>query len=210
MLLQFQQYTSSTPTYPTYTTETLASGAKKTITFTVSQSGGTEDDNNVKLTINSYEAYTGQPMESDVVYCNFMATIGPDLTTTLKVHVQDAASNLPVPAMQMSVQYPPSNGQTLTAFTDTNGNADVTLSTSGGGGYDGQVYIVTTATPDYPAQYVTATVHPGPNEVTITLNANTPPGFDWTWILLIVVVIVVIVLIATAIALSGGKRRKRK
>ena len=97
----------------------------------------------------------------------------------------------------------------------------MTVSDAGGGGYNGQVQITAEAiapsasNPNgYPAQYVTATVKPGPNSVTITMG-STPTkkstGLPWTLIFVIAVLIIAVIAVVAvlAYAMKHGKKRRR-
>ncbi|MGA3110483.1 MAG: hypothetical protein ABSE15_00440 [Candidatus Bathyarchaeia archaeon] len=209
--------------YPSQTTETLAPGATQTIEFTVAQAGGSQPDgtaaNPIAINIDSYETYSGTLMEHDTVYCTFAATVGSSLTTTLSIHVQDnSTAHSPIVAEALNLEWPPSNGQTLTAYTDSDGNAVVTLSTSAGGGYSGQVQIdaaaiaATAKTPAYPAQYITDTVNPGPNSLTITMG-STPNKAGTNWILIAIIIGLIAAVIAVvavlAYAMKHAKKRRR-
>ena len=85
--------------YPVEDTETLAPGATETIYFTVSQSGGTTEDDNVTITIDSYETYTGSLQASGTVTCNFLPTISTPSPTTTTSPPQNENTWLPLLAV---------------------------------------------------------------------------------------------------------------
>ena len=197
--------------YPIQTTETLAPGESKTVLFTVSQSGGTTTDSNVQLTINSYETYTGTQKHSDTVSCNLLPTVGVT-STTLNLLVQDnSKAHVPIEGLQLMVQYPPSTGQTKTAFTDSNGMVTVDVSTPAGGGYVGQLTITTEDTMTYDQAYVTTTVHNGQNNVIVTVHIKgTALPFDWMMILLVIAIVAIIVVVGGLGYYLVKKRRRRR
>jgi hypothetical protein len=210
---------------PTSDTETMASGATQTIDFTVSQGGGSTTDgtaaNPIAITINSYDVDTGALESTDTVYCTLAATVGSGLATTLNIHVQDnSTAHSPIVGEAVFLEWPPSNGQTNTAYTDGSGNIVLTLSTSGGGGYSGRVQVTaetlaaTKTSPSYPAQVVTDTVKPGQNSLTITMG-STPTkssgGIDWLLIgIIIAIIAVVIIMIGIAAYASKHKGKRRR
>jgi hypothetical protein len=211
---------------PTSQTVTMAPGATKTISFMVSQAGGSTSDgtaaNPLSIVINSYDVDTGALEATDTVYCSLAATVGSNLTTTLNIHVQDnTAAHSPIVGEAVFLEWPPTNGQTTTAYTDSNGNIVETLSASAGGGYTGQVQITaeaiaqTASSPAYSAQALTYTVKAGPNSVTITMGATakkTSSGIDWILIALIAGVIAAVITVIAVIAYAvkhPPRRRKR-
>jgi hypothetical protein len=203
----------------------MAPGATKTISFIVSQAGGSTSDgtaaNPIAITIDSYDVDTGALEATDTVYCTLAATVGSGLSTTMNIHVQDnSTAHSPIVGEAVFLEWPPSNGQTSTAYTDSNGNIVMTLSDSGGGGYSGQVQITaeaigpTATSPAYPAQVVTYTAVPGQNSVTITMGATATKktGTDWTLIILIAVLVAVVIAVIAVLgyAISHAKHKRSR
>jgi hypothetical protein len=192
---------------PNQQTVTLAAGASTVIYFDISNLGENTAVNNVPVTAT---AYTTEPTQtetsSSTIYANFLATLGQS-ATTLNILVHDATpQKAPVVGLQVSIQYPPTGGTTLTAFTDSTGSITQTLATSAGAGYSGQVFITTAATAQYNATYTTVTVKPGQNSVVITVG-GTPKakGLNWELIILIIAIIATIIVIVAVIAYAKKK-----
>ena len=192
---------------PNQQTVTLAAGASTVIYFDISNLGENTAVNNVPITAT---AYTTEPTQtetsSSTIYANFLATLGQS-ATTLNILVHDATpQKAPVVGLQVSIQYPPTGGTTLTAFTDSTGSITQTLATSAGAGTAAQVFITTAATAQYNATYTTVTVKPGQNNVVITVG-GTPKakGLNWELIILIIAIIAIIIVIVAIIAYAMKK-----
>jgi hypothetical protein len=201
--------TSSDPrfsVYPLTDTETMAPNSTKDIAFTISNTGGTANGAPVTLTVDSYDVYSGALESTDSITGIPLATIGSNQSTTLTIHIQDntTASN-PLEGVGMQIQWPPSGGQSQELFTNSQGDATTALQSSGGGGYTGQVYIVTMTDNDaaskktYASVNDTVTVQPGPNEVTLILGsgaASTKKTAPLNWVLVALVAVIVLIVIA--------------
>lgn len=201
--------------YPIQDYVTLYPNQKQTKYFTVSQTGGTTPDNGVTITINSYDDYSGQLKETDTVTANLLATVGQNTTTLIILVKDDSAAQSPISAMQMSIVYPPQTGQEVTTFTDEHGLVSLTLTTPQGGGYTGQVQIITAASITYAVSNNIVTVHSGPNNVPIVVHINGTPtptpaqksgGLSLMTIILIAVITIVII-VFVAIGYTYHKKR---
>jgi hypothetical protein len=193
--------------YPSDQTLTLAPGQPGTVYFDITNTGVSQDTS-FTATVTCYEMYTMTMTGQDSVTGTFKAV--STQTTVLRITAIDTSlsGNQGVAGINVEVQFPPTTGQTETAFTDANGVIQWTLTVPPSNvPYSGDLYLQSMETYTYKAYYRTIHVSPGMNDITLQLQRigpSPPGGFPWVWMAVGVGSIVAVVALMVII-----KRRKK-
>jgi hypothetical protein len=146
------------------TVNNLAPNQAQTIYFDATNLGVETQTNHIPITITAYDTYTGSQTGSDTIYGTLKPTIQTG-TTTLKLHVVEKGTNIPIQGLALTVQY---GSEAPTPFTNENGDITLKLSTPQGGAYRGQVYVQSADTTVY-------------KTASSTYNIANPTAYEYTF-----------------------------
>jgi hypothetical protein len=174
------------------TVNNLVPNVPQTVYFDSTNLGVESETANVPITIIAHDTYTG----AETGRCTLYGTLKPTLvtgTTTLNLRVVEKGTDTPIVGLGLTVQY---GNMAPTPFTNANGEVTMTLATSQGGAYTGQVFVESVESSTYYSASTTYTLNSATTyqyTLEVERKDTTYPGsIDWVMIALVVAIIAVV------------------